>query len=106
MMMKRKKNKGQDYISMRESGRISRENRRITNEMEKMRNRKHVNPREYMTQMHDENNVVEFDNVHTYFFTDIGTVRLSTGISFEIPQGKTVGVVGESAAVNRSPACR
>ncbi len=91
-----KKNKDRNYISMSESRRISRENRRITNEMEKMRNRKHVNPREYMTEMHDENNVVEFDNVHTYFFTDIGTVKAVNGISFEIPQGKTVGVVGES----------
>ena len=94
--MTMKKNKDRNYISMRESRRISRENRRITNEMEKMRNRKHVNPREYMTEMHDENNVVEFDNVHTYFFTDIGTVKAVNGISFEIPQGKTVGVVGES----------
>jgi peptide/nickel transport system ATP-binding protein len=91
-----KRNKGQDYISISESRRISRENRRITAQMEKKRSRKHVNEREYMTRMHDENNVVEFDNVHTYFFTDIGTVKAVNGISFEIPQGKTVGVVGES----------
>ena len=46
--------------------------------------------------MRDPNNVVEFDNVCTYFFTDIGTVRAVDGISFDIPKCSTVGVVGES----------
>jgi len=39
---------------------------------------------------------VEFDNLHTYFFTDIGTVKAVDGVTFEIPKGRTVGVVGES----------
>ena len=46
--------------------------------------------------MRDPNNVVEFDNVHTFFFTDIGTVKAVDGVTFDIPKGKTVGVVGES----------
>jgi len=95
-MMFKRNNKGQDYISVSESRHISNSNRRITSQLEKMRSRKHVNEREYMTQLRDDNNVVEFDNVHTYFFTDIGTVKAVNGISFDIPQGKTVGVVGES----------
>ena len=90
------KRKDVNYISRRESARISRENRRITNAIEKERNRKHVDPSEYMTRMKDPNNVVEFDNVHTFFFTDIGTVRAVDGVSFNVPKGKTVGVVGES----------
>ena len=90
------KRKGVNYISRRESARISRENRKITNAIERQRNRKHVDPSEYMTQMKDDNNVVEFDNVHTYFFTDIGTVRAVDGVTFNVPRGKTVGVVGES----------
>ena len=90
------KRKGVNYISRRESARISRENRKITNKIERERNRKHIDPSEYMTEMHDPNNVVEFDNVHTYFFTDIGTVRAVDGVSFNVPKGKTVGVVGES----------
>ena len=86
----------QDYISAAESRRISRENRRITDRIEKQRNRKNVPPEEYITTMRDPNNVVEFDNLHTYFFTDIGTVKAVDGVTFDIPQGKTVGVVGES----------
>jgi len=90
------KSKKANYISARESHRISRENRRITNAIEKQRNRKNVPPSEYLTQMHDPKNVVEFDDLHTYFFTDIGTVKAVDGVTFDVPQGKTVGVVGES----------
>ncbi len=84
------------HLTARESARISRENRRITNAIEKLRNRKNVPPSEYAAEMRDPNNVVEFDNVHTYFFTDIGTVKAVDGVTFDIPKGRTVGVVGES----------
>ena len=88
--------KNANYISAKETKRISKENRKITSEIEKKRNRKNIPESEYITTMKNPENVVEFDNVHTYFFTDIGTVKSVDGVSFEIPQGKTVGVVGES----------
>ena len=90
------KAKKEGYLSSRESRRISRENRKITNEYEKKRKRKNVPETEYLTEMRDPNNAVEFDNLHTYFFTDAGTVKSVDGVSFEVPIGKTVGVVGES----------
>ena len=90
------KKKAEGYLSGKEARRISKENRRITNALEKKRKRKNVPESEYLTQMHDPNNAVEFDDLHTYFFTDSGTVKSVDGVSFEVPIGKTVGVVGES----------
>ena len=84
------------YLSAKESRRISKENRRITDQYEKQRKRKNVPESEYLTQMKNPENAVEFDNLHTYFFTDTGVVKSVDGVSFEVPVGKTVGVVGES----------
>lgn len=90
------KKKDTSRITARELARITRQNRRITSQYERQRNRKNVPESEYITKMKDPRNVVEFDNLHTYFFTDIGTVKAVDGVSFDIPEGKTVGVVGES----------
>ena len=90
------KKKAEGYLSGREARRIAKENRRITNAFEKQRKRKNVPESEYLTQMADPNNAVEFDNLHTYFYTDAGVVKSVDGVSFEVPIGKTVGVVGES----------
>jgi len=93
---KKSKARNSNYISAKESARISRENRKITDALEKQRKRKNVPESEYLTTMKDPNNVAEFDDLHTYFFTDVGTVKAVDGVTFDIPQGKTVGVVGES----------
>ena len=90
------KKKSEGYLSAKESRRISKENRKITDEFEKKRKRKNVPESEYLTAMRDPKNAVEFDNLHTYFFTDTGTVKSVDGVTFDVPIGKTVGVVGES----------
>ena len=90
------KKNSEGYLSASESRRIARENRKITNALEKQRKRKNVPESEYLTTMKDPGNAVEFDNLHTYFFTDAGVVKSVNGVSFDVPIGKTVGVVGES----------
>ena len=90
------KKKAEGYLSAKESRLISKRNRQITSEFEKKRKRKNVPESEYLTTMKDPKNAVEFDNLHTYFFTDAGTVKSVDGVSFDVPIGKTVGIVGES----------
>ena len=84
------------YISGKESRRITRFNRRVTKKLEAERADANKDPALYTTKMANPDNVVEFDNVCTYFFSDVGVVKAVDGISYEIPRGKTVGVVGES----------
>lgn len=57
---------------------------------------KNVPESHYLRAMDDDNNILEFDNLKTYFFTDTGTVKAVDGVSFSIPKGATVGIVGES----------
>lgn len=43
-------------------------------------------------------NVLELKNMHTYFFTDNGTVRSVDGVDIELKKGSTLGIVGESGS--------
>ena len=71
------------YLSARESRKITRFNRRVTKRLEKQRADANKDEQLYTTKMKDEGNVVEFDNVCTYFFTDAGTVKAVDGVTFK-----------------------
>ena len=83
------------YISAKESRKIAKENIKITKAFEKEKKRKKPES-EYLTEMKDPKNIIEFDDLHTYFYTDAGVVKAVNGVTFSIPEGATVGVVGES----------
>ncbi|MBQ8229374.1 MAG: ABC transporter ATP-binding protein [Clostridia bacterium] len=89
------KNTKSHYISAKESRKIAKQNVKITKAFEKRKKRKNVET-EYLSEMKDPKNIVEFDDLHTYFYTDTGVVKAVNGVTFSIPAGSTVGVVGES----------
>jgi len=83
------------YLSAKETREIARNNARTIRELEK-RKKRIATEDEYVTTMRDDNNIVEFDDLHTHFFGDAGVVKAVDGVSFDIPKGATIGVVGES----------
>ena len=61
------------YISNKEIKNIVKNNKKIIKELEKKN--KSFTVQDYTTSMKNPNNVVEFDELKTYFFTDNGIVK-------------------------------
>ena len=78
------------YISNKEIKAIIKENNRQIKALQK-RNKSYTKD-DYITKMKDENNVVEFENLHTYFYTDNGIVKAVNGVTYEVPKNKIVGI--------------
>ena len=90
-----KDKKTSDYISIKESRAIIKDNIKKMKYYEGLK-KKNLPAEEYTSYMKDENNIIEIDGLKTCFFTDNGTVMSVNGVSFNIPKNKIVGVVGES----------
>ena len=84
-----------NYISMKESRKIIKYNLKQMKYYEKLKRQKRALS-EYTAPIKDENNLIEIENLETFFFTDTGTVKSVNGVSFNIPKNKVIGVVGES----------
>lgn len=42
--------------------------------------------------------ILQVKNLRTYFFTEDGVVKAVDGVDFEVYQGETLGLVGESGS--------
>ena len=90
-----KDKKTSDYISIKESRAIIKDNIKKMKYYEGLK-KKNLPVEEYTSYMKDENNIVEIEGLKTCFFTDNGTNMSVNSVSFNIPKNKIVGVVGES----------
>ncbi|MBO5294863.1 MAG: ABC transporter ATP-binding protein [Clostridia bacterium] len=89
------KAKNNHYLSGKEIRAIAKENAKVMKALEKRKHR-NADESEFLSTMKDEKNILEIEDLHTYFFTDQGVVKAVNGVSFNVPQNAVVGVVGES----------
>ena len=93
--MKKVKEKNPNTLTLKESRAIIKSNLKEMKRLEKAKRVK-VSSDSFTTQMHNPDNVLEVENLQTYFYTDNGVVKSVNGISFDVPKNSIVGLVGES----------
>jgi len=89
------KTSAKGYLTGKEIREIAKANKREIKRLEKYKNRK-AKVEEFSTKMKNPDNILEIEDLNTYFFTEQGVVKAVNGVSFDVPKNATVGIVGES----------
>ena len=89
------KTENKHYLSGKEIRAIAKANAKEMKRLEAYKYRK-AEESEFLTEMRDPNNILEIEDLHTYFYTEQGVVKAVNGVSFDVPKNMTVGIVGES----------
>ena len=84
-----------NYLTGKEIRAIAKENAKQMKRLEAYKNRK-AEESEFLTTMKNDANILEIEDLNTYFFTEQGTVKAVNGVSYDVPKNAGVGVVGES----------
>ena len=87
--------KKKGYLTNREIRAIAKSNAKVIKRLEAYKNRK-APESEFLSEMKDDSNILEIEDLHTYFYTEQGVVKAVNGVSYDVPKNKVVGVVGES----------
>lgn len=90
-----KTQKDKQYLSGKEIRAIAKENVKVMKRLESYKYRK-APESEFLSEMKNPENILEIEDLHTYFFTEQGVVKAVNGVSFDVPKNATVGIVGES----------
>ena len=90
-----KKVKNPNLLTLKESREIIKNNLREMKHYEKLKREKKT-PEQFTTVMKSNENVLEIEDLETFFYTDNGVVRSVNKISFDVPKNSIVGLVGES----------
>ena len=84
-----------NYLTGKEIRAIAKENAKQMKRLEAYKNRK-AKESEFLSEMKNDANILEIEDLHTYFFTEQGTVKAVNGVSYDVPKNSVVGIVGES----------
>ena len=90
-----KEKTSKNYLSGREIKAIAKANAKEMKRLEAYKHRK-APESEFTTTMADDRNILEIEDLHTFFYTEQGVVKAVNGVSYNVPKNSVVGVVGES----------